>query len=80
MLDALHGTDRTPGAAAGLVVRPVADAPRFTTYYDEATVTSFIQGMADRDIPLHVFHFDCFWMKELQWVDFKWDAPRLSRP
>ena len=31
----------------------------FTTDYDENTTSSFIQGMADRDIPLHVFHFDC---------------------
>lgn len=45
----------------------------FTTSYDEETVTHFIQGMADRDIPLHVFHFDCFWMKEFQWCDFQWD-------
>ena len=22
--------------------------------------------------PLHVFHFDCFWMKEFQWCDFTW--------
>ena len=29
--------------------------------------------MADRDIPLSVFHFDCFWMKEFQWCDFTWD-------
>ena len=34
----------------------------FTTNYDEATVSSFIDGMAERDIPLEVFHFDCFWM------------------
>ncbi|MFN2110177.1 MAG: TIM-barrel domain-containing protein, partial [Anaerolineae bacterium] len=32
----------------------------FVTDYDEDTVTGFIQGMADRDLPLHVFHFDCF--------------------
>ncbi len=38
----------------------------FTTSYDEATVTSFIDGMAERDIPLRVFHFDCYWMKEFQ--------------
>ena len=36
----------------------------FTTNYDEATVTSFIDGMLKRDLPLSVFHFDCFWMKE----------------
>ena len=45
----------------------------FTTNYDENTTNSFIQGMADRDIPLNVFHFDCFWMKELHWCDFEWD-------
>lgn len=45
----------------------------FTTNYDEATVNSFIDGMAERDLPLHVFHFDCFWMKAFQWCDFEWD-------
>src|SRR5271157_517623 len=52
----------------------------FTTSYDEATVTSFIQGMADRDLPLHVFHFDCFWMKEYQWCNFEWDERRFPDP
>jgi alpha-D-xyloside xylohydrolase len=45
----------------------------FTTNYDEATAASFIQGMADRNIPLSVFHYDCFWMKEFHWCDFEWD-------
>ena len=48
----------------------------FTTDYDEATVTSFIDGMAERDLPLSVFHFDCFWMREFNWSDFEWD-PRV---
>lgn len=48
----------------------------FTTDYDEATVNSFVEGMAERDLPLHVFHFDCFWMREYQWTDFQWD-PRV---
>jgi alpha-D-xyloside xylohydrolase len=48
----------------------------FTTSYDEATVTSFVDGMAARDLPLSVFHFDCFWMRELHWCDFEWD-PRV---
>ena len=52
----------------------------FTTSYDENTVTGFIQGMADRDIPLHVFHFDCFWMKGYQWCDFKWDDQVFPDP
>jgi alpha-D-xyloside xylohydrolase len=52
----------------------------FTTSYDEETVTSFIQGMADRNIPLHVFHFDCFWMKEFEWVNFQWDERVFPDP
>ena len=48
----------------------------FTTDYDEKTVTGFIDGMAARDIPLHVFHFDCFWMKEFHWTDLRWN-PRF---
>ena len=52
----------------------------FTTEYDEDTVTSFIQGMEDREIPLSVFHFDCFWMKELQWTDFEWDERVFPDP
>ena len=35
----------------------------FTTNYDEKTVSSFVDGMAERSIPLQVFHFDCFWMQ-----------------
>jgi alpha-D-xyloside xylohydrolase len=45
----------------------------FTTSYDEKTVNSFVDGMAERDIPLKVFHFDCFWMKENEWCNFDWD-------
>lgn len=52
----------------------------FTTNYDEETATSFIQGMADRDIPLSVFHFDCFWMKGFNWCDFTWDEETFPDP
>ena len=52
----------------------------FTTSYDEKTVNSFVDGMAERNIPLHVFHFDCFWMKEFQWVDFEWDPVQFPDP
>ncbi len=48
----------------------------FTTDYDEATVTSFVDAMAQRELPLSVFHFDCFWMREFNWCDFEWD-PRV---
>lgn len=46
----------------------------FTTDYDEKTVSSFIDGMEERGIPLDVFHFDCFWMKEFHWCDFEWNS------
>ncbi len=52
----------------------------FTTDYDEATTSSFIQGMADRDIPLSVFHFDCYWMRGLNWCDFEWDPDTFPDP
>ncbi|MCM1166159.1 MAG: alpha-xylosidase [Lachnospiraceae bacterium] len=52
----------------------------FTTNYDEETVTSFIDGMAERDIPLEVFHFDSFWMKEFQWCDLEWDKRQFPDP
>ncbi|MDF2924981.1 MAG: alpha-glucosidase [Paenibacillaceae bacterium] len=52
----------------------------FTTDYNEETVNSFIDGMISRGVPLHVFHFDCFWMKEFQWCDFKWDTDAFPDP
>lgn len=52
----------------------------FTTDYDEKTVTSFIDEMERRDIPLEVFHFDCFWMKEYQWCSFEWDRDMFPDP
>ena len=52
----------------------------FTTDYDEKTVTTFIDKMARRDIPLHVFHFDCFWMKEFNWCDLQWDSRFFPDP
>ena len=66
----------------GLTGRPALPPPwsfglwlstSFTTSYDEPTVTEFVDGMASRDLPLSVFHFDCFWMREFQWCDFSWD-------
>ncbi len=52
----------------------------FTTTYDEETITSFIDGMAERDIPLQVFHFDCFWMKGFEWCNFEWDKTQFPDP
>lgn len=52
----------------------------FTTSYDEDTVMSFIDGMRERKIPLQVFHFDCFWMKEYEWCNFEWDRDMFPDP
>ncbi|WP_024287747.1 alpha-xylosidase [Cellulomonas sp. KRMCY2] len=52
----------------------------FTTDYDEKTVNEFVQGMADREVPLSVVHFDCFWMRELNWCDFEWDPRTFPDP
>lgn len=52
----------------------------FTTNYDEQTVTGFVDGMLERGIPLKVFHFDCFWMKEFSWCDFLWDKRVFPDP
>ncbi|MBR2699975.1 MAG: alpha-xylosidase, partial [Clostridia bacterium] len=52
----------------------------FTTSYDEKTVTAFIDGMAQRDIPLSVFHFDCFWMKDNHLTDLTWDPDVFPDP
>ncbi|MDR0903392.1 MAG: alpha-xylosidase [Ruminococcus sp.] len=52
----------------------------FVTKYDEETVTSFIDGMAERNIPLSVFHFDCFWMREFEWCNFKFDERQFPDP
>lgn len=52
----------------------------FTTDYDEKIVNSFVDEMKRRDIPLEVFHFDCFWMKEYEWCSFEWDKRKFPEP
>ena len=52
----------------------------FTTDYDEKTVLEFVDGMAERNIPLSVCHFDCRWMKELEWCNFDWDKSKFPDP
>ena len=52
----------------------------FTTSYDEETVNRFVDGMFEREIPLKVFHFDCFWMKDFHWSNFTWDSDVFPEP
>jgi alpha-D-xyloside xylohydrolase len=52
----------------------------FTTQYDEGTVTGVLEELAARDLPLSVFHFDCFWMRAFRWCDFEWDPATFPDP
>ncbi|HEX2864226.1 MAG TPA: alpha-xylosidase, partial [Deinococcales bacterium] len=52
----------------------------FTTSYDEGTVSRFLDEMRSRDLPLSVFHFDCFWMRAFHWCDFEWDPAVFPDP
>ena len=52
----------------------------FTTDYDEKTVMGFLDGMKERDIPLRTFHYDCYWMRENEWCNFKWDERFFPDP
>jgi len=52
----------------------------FKTSYDEKTTTGILDGMKQRDIPLHVFHYDACWMRDFQWCDFLWDPVHTPDP
>lgn len=52
----------------------------FTTNYDEKAILANIERMEELGIPVDVFHFDCFWMKELHWCDFLWDRCNFPDP
>lgn len=52
----------------------------FTTNYNEQDILSNIERMEALGIPISVFHFDCFWMKELTWSSFVWDARNFPDP
>ncbi len=52
----------------------------FTTNYDEQVILANIERMESLGIPISVFHFDCFWMKELTWCSFLWDERNFPDP
>ncbi|KAL0572633.1 hypothetical protein V5O48_009336 [Marasmius crinis-equi] len=52
----------------------------FLTNYDNETVSGFLQGMKDRETPVRVFHFDCFWMKQYEWCSFTFDPDNFPDP
>ncbi|MEO8606577.1 MAG: alpha-xylosidase [Chloroflexota bacterium] len=52
----------------------------FTTNYNEKDILANIETMETMGIPISVFHFDCFWMKELTWCSFLWDKRNFPDP
>lgn len=52
----------------------------FQTDYDEPTILANIDRMETIGVPISVFHFDCFWMKELTWCSFLWDERHFPDP
>ncbi|MFN8375111.1 MAG: alpha-xylosidase [Anaerolineae bacterium] len=52
----------------------------FTTNYNERDIFANIERMESLGIPIGVFHFDCFWMKELTWCSFLWDERNFPDP
>jgi alpha-D-xyloside xylohydrolase len=52
----------------------------FLTNYDEQEILANIDRMEQVGIPIRVFHFDCFWMKELTWCSFLWDRRYFPDP
>lgn len=52
----------------------------FTTNYNEADIMANIERMEAEGIPISVFHFDCFWMRELTWTSFLWDERNFPDP
>ncbi|MBX3064076.1 MAG: alpha-xylosidase [Anaerolineae bacterium] len=52
----------------------------FTTNYDEKEILANIDRMETLGIPISVFHFDCFWMKELTWCSLLWDERYFPDP
>jgi alpha-D-xyloside xylohydrolase len=52
----------------------------FTTNYNEQDIHSNIDRMEALGIPISVFHFDCFWMRELTWSSFLWDERSFPDP
>ncbi|KAF9483773.1 alpha-glucosidase [Pholiota conissans] len=52
----------------------------FLTSYSSETVSTFLQGMKQRDCPVRVFHLDCFWMKQYEWCSFTFDPDNFPDP
>jgi len=52
----------------------------FTTDYNEKIVTGMLNKSKAEELPISVFHYDCFWMKEMEWCNFTWDESTFPEP
>ncbi len=52
----------------------------FLTNYDETDILANLERMEASGIKVGVFHFDCYWMKELTWTSFLWDSRHFPDP
>ncbi|KAF7440832.1 hypothetical protein PC9H_001180 [Pleurotus ostreatus] len=53
----------------------------FLTDYSSKTVSGFLEGMQQRKCPVRVFHLDCFWMKQYEWLcSFTFDPDNFPDP
>lgn len=51
-----------------------------TAQCDEQAVQSMIDGMAERQIPLHALHLGAFWMTPHHWCNFRWNQAAFPDP
>lgn len=52
----------------------------FKTDYSQESVCELIDQMRQRQIPVDVLHFDCYWMRASHWCDFVWDPQQFKDP
>jgi alpha-D-xyloside xylohydrolase len=52
----------------------------FLTDWNADTVEELVDGMAERDLPLSVVHFDSFWMRPFHFCDFEWNPEVVPDP
>ena len=76
----VHRAHRPAGAAAGLVVRPVAVDLVHDRLRRGRPSRASSTAWPSATCRCSVFHFDCFWMREFHWCDFEWDPRDLPRP
>lgn len=54
-----------------------------STYFEEAnreTVMEQVKNMKENEIPMDVYHFDCYWLRDNKWCDFEWDEEKFPNP